>query len=594
MNEEKNEPFDQNESKQMKKTNPLLLVVCAIVIVLVAIAGYYFSKVNSARYIFDKKIMELLSSESEVEDYNTLKTNTEIAINIETVEETFLDELIDFINNSKLSVKAEIDKESEEAIVGIKLDNNRKNLLDANMKLEMESQEAYVNLGNLLDKTIKVDASEILDEEFDFASTESLTFGQKINATKARNILKSEIQKELSNEYFSSEKVTINNEKLTKDTLKISEEELVQVIKNICNNLMINKEFLECFEDEEDIKDSLQKIVDELEEQETYEDVIIKIDVYSKGLLKAVQRVDISIEDEEEKYSVQIKKSEEDVYEYIINSDEEEITGTVKYTKSGNDILFNIVSDMEDVKITLQINVSKTYDESLTNINTRNAVDVDDLTDEDMEELYENFMDSDLYESISSMISPLLFGSSYDNDDFSYNFYDDEEDEDDEEETNTTKLTSNLSENEIKTYDDDVIKFEVPEGFEEYSEGSSEHYRLFQKEVRNGTVNVDISAEYDTIDEYIENIQNKVDSYSEEENYINVQVSDVSEVKVKENVFQKITFSYDYKYSDGETVKHATTYYACEIDKNNLYTVEVDNQDLIRNSDLEKFLSIEK
>lgn len=595
MNGEKNGPFVQNETKQKGQTNPALLVICAIVIIIVAVAGYYFSKVNSARYIFDKEIINFLSSDSDKKDYNTLKTNTEISINVESDEATFIDDLIDFINNSKFTIKAEVDKESEEAVVGLKLDNNKNNLLDANVKLDMESKDAYLNLGDLFSKTIKVDATEIIEDEFDISSTEKLTLGQMINASKAKNIFKKEIKKELSDEYFSSSKEKIDNKNLTKDTLKISEKEFVQIINNICNDLMTNKEFLECFEEPDEIIELLQKTVDDLKDVNSSEDVIFEISVYSNGLSKNIQRVDFVVKEDNEEFNIQINKVDNDTYEYVINLDGDEIKGTVKITENGNNKSLNIVSEYEGIKISLNINFNQTYNESLTNINTNNAVDIENLSYEDMEELSENLMNSDLYKSISSMISPFMFGNSYnmnydDNDDnnFSDNFLDDEDD------NNKRNSTSKLNENEVKTYDDDLIKFEVPDSFEEYSNLDSEHYRLFKKQGRDGTVDVDVSARYDTIDDYIQNIQNKVDSYGKEDYYENVSVSDVETIEVNGNTFKKISFSYDYKYFDGETKNYITTYYAYEIDKDNLYTVEIENPNLINSNELESFLTIEK
>lgn len=562
----------------MKNPKKLLFVIMAIAIVIAVIVAYYVSQTNQPRYIFDKTINQYLSSDEENLNFKTMKVNADLEMSIDS-KENEAKEMAELLNDAKFSFSTELDNEKQEEIIGIKMVKADEELINANMKLEAESQNLYVNLGEFFEKTIQLDMSEISDETFEIADASMISFSQEINTKKAETIMKKEIKSQLKNEYFSAEKVTIDEENVTKNKLRLTVKEFAEVVKNIANNLAENKEFIECFEDGEKLKEDLKEFVDEVEELEVDdEDVYVEIDIYTQGITKKIRRVDFLIEEGEETATVQIKKLNDEEYEYgVFDNEDKAFEGTIKIKENDDKFEFEISAKVDETIVKLQAQGNVVYDEELSNFDTENAVNYKELTTQDIYQLLGNFMNSKLYkisEEFSNTNTTLL-----------------EDDERNIEDTKKEK-TSNKEANIIKTYEDVSMKFNIPDGFEVYSQ-ESDTYKLFEKELDNGEVEVDVASEYSTLEEYINEVKEKAEYYEKEDDYENVKISDVEELEIKGNKFKKITITYNYEFLDNETPV-TEAYIAYEVDKNNLYTVEINGANLISDSELEQFLSIEK
>lgn len=576
----------QGEGSNSKKTNKLIFVLIAIIIVIVALIAFYALKFNTPRYVFDKKIDQYLSSDEENSDFNTLKFNADFEVSIDS-KESEVKEVSELLNDAKFSFSTELNKEKQEELVGIKMSKSDEELINANIKLEAESKNLYINLGELFKKTIQLDISEISDESFEIADKNITTFSQKINSEKAEKILKKEIKSQLKDEYFSSEKATIDEENVTKNKLRMTAKQFSDAIKNTCKNLSENEEFINCFEDGETVKEDLEKIIKEVEDLEIdNEEIYIEIDVYTKGIIKNIKRVDLLTEEDDEQVSIQIKKLSDEEYEYKLFDNEDQVfEGTFKYKGEDNNFEFEISAKADGTEVTLKSKGNVAYDEELSEFDTSKAVNYQELTTEDMYEIVGNFMSSKLYKTLESLsnANTSLLGDDIE-------VYE----EDDDEDNSNDKSTSNTENNVVKTYNDDTIKFNIPDGFEIYS-SDSEYYKLFEKEVGDNEIEVDVSTSYETLDEYIEDVKEQED-YKDDENYKNYKVSDVKEIEVNGNKFKKIIITYDYGFSEDEEdwISYSEAYIACEIDKENIYTVEIDGADLISDNELEQFLTIEK
>ena len=152
--------------------------------------------------------------------------------------------------------------------------------------------------------------------------------------------------------------------------------------------------------------------------------------------------------------------------------------------------------------------------------------------------------------------------------------------------------SSNLPDNIVETYEGKKVQFAIPEGFEVYA-SDSEHYKLFEKKLGDETIEVDVSIEYSTLDEYVQEIKEKAQYYEQEEEYHDIKVSDVEKINIDGNSFSKITLSYEYELWEGQSEKYEDIYIAKEIDSEYVYTVEVENSNLINDKELEPFLKIQ-
>lgn len=390
----------QGNGDGSRKTNKLGFVFLAMFVIIIALGGYYALAMNRPRYIFDKKISELINTQEEIAEFNTLKTKADLELSIQS-DDPAVQEMANLLKDTKFSLSTEFDKSTQEELVGLQLSKANETLLDASLKLEAETQNLYVNLGQLFDKTILADMAVLSDETFEIADTSVATFGQKMSSKKAQTIFESELKAELKEEYFSAEKTNIQGENVTKNTLKLSAEECIAVIRNVCKNLSENEQFIDCFEDGETLKAELQDVVDELEAYDVEEDMEMIVDVYTVGFLKKVKRVDISVEDENSRITMQLTQSGEDEYAYELLEDNEKILdGNIKIKEENNDFSFEMTANAEGTEAIIKLSGNTVYNEALSDFDTSHVVKYEELTTADIYTLFGNFMNSKLYQMI--------------------------------------------------------------------------------------------------------------------------------------------------------------------------------------------------
>ena len=582
------------DGQKTKKSGGLLVVLLLVIIIVAAGAGYYFLKINKPRYVFEKVIDGFVSSDNmENIDYKTAKVTANVTAKINSDEEE-VEAISDLLNDAKLTIVSEVDTENKKDCIGLKLTKASDKLVDAKLMLDEESKNMYVDLGDFFEKTLQVDLSEVLEDEIeaDITDTKISSFGQMINQLKAEQIVKDTVKSQLKEEYFSLETVTVDGKNLTKNELKLSGEEFVTIVKNIFNDLANNEEYLSCYKEKEDVKDSLKEVVDSLEDVDVNKKTYIIVDIYTSGIMKNVERVDFIIDDGEDKVALQITKKADGQYTYKLGDDKTSIEGEVKINLGKADYEFEISMKYEETEFVFNLNGDIVYDEAIATVNTKGAVDVEDLSMEDIYEIMGNFSESKLYEIIEDVTGSddSVFGLN-DEDDFSFEEEEEEDDEDKVEEKKESKKSNSSAGNIVKTYDGDEIKFNIPDGFEKYS-SDSDSYKLFEKETRNGDIDVDVTVSYETMSEYKKSIESKAKRYEEDEDYSNVELSDPETVEVNGNKFTKQTLKYDYNgYS---TINYYNEYYSYEIDSEYIYTVEIEGADLISDEELNAFLTIEQ
>lgn len=390
MSEENKFTATQEEFEKPKQGKKSIFIIIALLVVMIAIVGAYLLRLNQSRYIFDKKINQYFSTSEKV-NYNTMKVNADLSLSVNGVDAD-VQELGELVNDAKISINAEVDQETQEEIVGLKLTKNEKELLGINAKLAIKTDDMYMNLGELFDKTIKMKISEVYDADVSMFTTENVN-------PKASSIVMKELKAQLKDEYFSKEKVNIENENLIKNTMELPLEDVAAIIQNICENLSDNEEFLNYFENPEEIKESLQDISDEADTYIFEEDEYLTIDVYTKGFMKEIVRVDVSMDIEGDNYKMAFTKLSESEYSYqVYVNDEEQLTGKINYTNQGNDFSMGISMEADGVEIAMKVEGNVVYDEELSDFDVSDAVNYEELTMDDIYTIMGNFMSSDLYE----------------------------------------------------------------------------------------------------------------------------------------------------------------------------------------------------
>lgn len=389
MSEENKFTATQEEFEKPKQGKKSIFIIIALLVVMIAIVGAYLLRLNQSRYIFDKKINQYFSTSEKV-NYNTMKVNADLSLSVNGVDAD-VQELGELVNDAKISINAEVDQETQEEIVGLKLTKNEKELLGINAKLEIKTDDMYMNLGELFDKTIKMKISEVYDADVSMFTTENVN-------PKASSIVMKELKAQLKDEYFSKEKVNIENENLIKNTMELPLEDVAAIIQNICENLSDNEEFLNYFENPEEIKESLQDISDEADTYIFEEDEYLTIDVYTKGFMKEIVRVDVSMDIEGDNYQMAFTKLSETEYSYkLYVDDEEQLSGKINYVNHENDFSIEFSVEAEGTQIAMKVAGNVVYNEALSDFDTSNTVNYKELTMDDMYEIMGNFMSSELY-----------------------------------------------------------------------------------------------------------------------------------------------------------------------------------------------------
>ncbi len=386
----------ENKNESNNKSKKVLFVVMIVIVAILGLAVIAMAANKTPKAIFEKQIDKLFTYEN-AENHKSMKMNMELAMHIDGGEET--EEMANLLNDAKMSFNMEIDNETKDEQYGIKLTKGEDEIINANAKMDSESEKAYVNLGEIFNKTIAMDISELLEDGAD--ATESLNFMQLLTAKKAEAILKKEIKNELKTEYFVSEKTTIDGENITKNVLKMSGKELKEAIQNVCQNLSNNDEFIGCFEDGAEVKSMLQDIINQIDDTEISDDTYFELDLYTKGILPEIVRVDFVITDNGEEIRIQMTQVSSEEYAYeIVEDDEKIIEGTVKIQDNGDQATAEVTATAEGITVTATATGNVVYDEELSEFDMNDVVNSEELTMEDIMVIYGNFLQSNLYDLI--------------------------------------------------------------------------------------------------------------------------------------------------------------------------------------------------
>ena len=566
MSSEEFNPVDEQKTKG-KDFPKTMVIIGAILVVIVLAVGMMIAN-NNAEAVFEKQIDKLFTYE-QAPNYETAKMNMDLQMKVEGKQ---TNEFTDLINDAKLSLVIEQDSNTQEEVIGVQLTKAEENLIDAKAKLDSQSEKLYLNLGELFEKTIEIDSSEMSDSVAEEA-TEPLNFMQLLNAKKAETILKREIKQQLKSEYFSSEKTTTNDEKMTKNMLKMSGKEGKDVIKNVCTNLSQNDEFINCFKDAPEVKSYLTNLMEQVEDFEISEDTHFEIDLYTKGIVSTIKRIDFVVTQEEEKIAIQMTKVTDEEYNYeLLSATEKILEGNIKIQKKEQHSEVEVTAKAEETTVTAKASADMVYDEKLSEFDMDNVVKLENLSVEDLMKLYNNFLGSQLYDVVEGLSGGLSQQDSY--------------------RSRGSNKTTNSEVNVLKTYNDELVKFNIPDGFEAYS-SDSDTYKLFEKELEDETIQVDVTVQYGTLQEYVDSLKESM-KYFVTEDYSDLKVSEPEEIEVNGKSFKKIEISYQYRNLDNETIEHKQTYYVYQVDEENLYTVEIEGSNFMEQNEIETFLTVEK
>ena len=411
----------------------------------------------------------------------------------------------------------------------------------------------------LYDDYIKVDLeteqANLMQELLDLTKVQ----GKQENLIKAMSILGNEIKGQISNVGTfekSTEQMTLNgkNKNVTRVSLLFNAQEFSTVVINVCNNLANNNEFIQCFE--ESPKDALLDIVASLEDGEPSSDDTVRISIYTQGLLNETIGfgLDLNLADNTElSINMNIMKETDDLYTVSYTQGDNYINGRIEIARAEN----TEENQTGDAKITLEVSdlgtmelnmgYAYSYNQAVDEVDTRNSVNAEDLTQEDMNTILENLMERPV---IGELMTNIISSSMNNNSNT----------------LGTTTLQNQVSDNGY------IVTYEIPTEFMYDSSLSSDSMNCFK------TINDDITAStriayYADDQAYINLVDNNYSIYTNNTFYNNVSVSDLQTLSVGNYEFKYKSISYET--TTGSVNQSISLWY--RLNNEYIYTVDINS-----------------
>lgn len=554
---EQNGQFNEqiNTKKPKKKGKIILGIILAIIIIaIIALVAVYFLVFSTPQYIFASTVDSIFNMKAQT--YNTVKSAVTLNGSVQFEDESINEQLTD-LENFSINIGSQIDYQNQSEIVDLGLQYEDESVVGA--RFYFKDGEMYTLLDGLYDDYIKVDLdteqANLMQELLDLTKVQ----GKQENLIKAMSIFGNEIKGQISNVGTfekSTEQMTLNgeNKNVTRVSLLFNAQEFSTVVINVCNNLANNNEFIQCFE--ESPKDALLDIVASLEDGEPSSDDTVRISIYTQGLLNETIGfgLDLNLADNTElSINMNIMKETDDLYTVSYTQGDNYINGRIEIARAEN----TEENQTGDAKITLEVSdlgtmelnmgYAYSYNQAVDEVDTRNSVNAEDLTQEDMNTILENLMERPV---IGELMTNIISSSMNNNSNT----------------LGTTTLQNQVSDNGY------IVTYEIPTEFMYDSSLSSDSMNCFK------TINDDITAStriayYADDQAYINLVDNNYSIYTNNTFYHNVSVSDLQTLSVGNYEFKYKSISYET--TTGSVNQSISLWY--RLNNEYIYTVDINS-----------------
>lgn len=554
---EQNGQFNEqiNTKKPKKKGKIILGIILAIIIIaIIALVAVYFLVFSTPQYIFASTVDSIFNMKAQT--YNTVKSAVTLNGSVQFEDESINEQLTD-LENFSINIGSQIDYQNQSEIVDLGLQYEDESVVGA--RFYFKDGEMYTLLDGLYDDYIKVDLdteqANLMQELLDLTKVQ----GKQENLIKAMSIFGNEIKGQISNVGTfekSTEQMTLNgeNKNVTRVSLLFNAQEFSTVVINVCNNLANNNEFIQCFE--ESPKDALLDIVASLEDGEPSSDDTVRISIYTQGLLNETIGfgLDLNLADNTElSINMNIMKETDDLYTVSYTQGDNYINGRIEIARAEN----TEENQTGDAKITLEVSnlgtmelnmgYAYSYNQAVDEVDTRNSVNAEDLTQEDMNTILENLMQRPL---IGDLMTNIISSSMNNNSNT----------------LGTTTLQNQVSDNGY------IVTYEIPTEFMYDSSLSTDSLKSFT--TINNDIQASTSIKYYTDDQaYINLVDNNYSIYTNNTFYHNVSVSDLQTLSVGNYEFKYKSISYET--TTGSVNQSISLWY--RLNNEYIYTVDINS-----------------
>ena len=436
--------FEQVKSEKVKGKKSGKGKVVAIVIAFIVVAAviafcvYFFAFKKNAKNQFTSlvsaKSNELIKSMDEA-DAEKIKTKVKLDLDID-FDKLADEKIIDLLNELDLTTEVAIDKQAKKMNVKIDTEYENKEFLNAQVYFDGNTEKTYMFCKQLFEKFFNVPM-----ETNSYKSLNSLF--EKISDSdkeKSKKLIKI-LTDEFNSKFFKDEDFVVNDvntkiegvdQQATKYSYIIDANKLIEKTTELLKSLKQNNEFLDLIGDKDQFVKMVDSTVKETEKakKSSNTSVVVAVNVYEKVLFPEVIKVELGV------YAGNIetvKNTIKDTPAYVSftatnvsdNKTKIELTsmnqklfdGTVETKENGKNnenvslsfSLYNMNKTVGTFKANME--VSTEYGADIKEPDVKNAVDIDSLTKEQQQEVYNNLLNSKFYkvfESIADEYGPTV------------------------------------------------------------------------------------------------------------------------------------------------------------------------------------------
>lgn len=403
---------EKDFEKKPKKKGIIITVVILVLIALIAggVFAYFKLVKNKPQAIFEKAISKVFEM-TEKMPKNEGKVNLELTASLNSTDQD-MSMANTYLKMFKLNLTTE--KNDEKKVINQNVSISALDETIVSADLLIQNNKAYVFLKDIYSKYI-----ELPEDTFDGFNLNDL-FESDISG-KSQKMLK-EIKQILldavKTKELKQENVEVDDQKLTKTTLKLNSKDVEQIVEKLSN---VASEF-SAVNTAKDIVESSQLI----NEEENSSDNYLEVSIYTKRFSGKIVKTEFAMINVEDDMAIVGTISEEDEkmeITFAVNEDSTDIKDAITFCTfeieevNDNEGTMSIKFSIdEESTATVTVKYKVDYNDIIEPKNVRNSINANDLTEEDMNEMMTNIENNEfLYSIIQSLSTTRLMEKAEEN-----------------------------------------------------------------------------------------------------------------------------------------------------------------------------------
>lgn len=403
-NSQMNSNLNNNYNTPIKKSNKnggkIIMIIVALLLI-IGTAGYYFISMNNPKNVYKNLVKNLINEIYDVSYLEDDKINStfNLGLNVKLEDESIDQSILDLINKTKLSMNFQMDRNLEQLVAKIDTDYDNESLIDLQFFVDNKNKKSYLYAKDYYAKYIEIgmDDDNTLNELFEPGK---LNLTQKVNQKKSKKILIKELTSIIKDEDCYKENGMY--------IFKISSKELADRLKTALTNLKNNQEFVDCYQNPDEVKENLENIISSITVENPNQ--TIKYSVSKKVLTNKIEKLIVSSEKNEISFEMEDNK-----INYTLKEENESIlSGYIIITKEKNGKKYEVSIKIPNVgELTLNFDILNEKTEEIDKVDTTKTTTINEITKDEQMKIVEKLQTSKIYEIITSL-SGMSSDSNYD------------------------------------------------------------------------------------------------------------------------------------------------------------------------------------